>query len=67
MTFETFQAKINSIIAKAGGNLQVLFSHDLGQEKYYAKISDGTTITGHPSGHKVTVRYGSGHQMMAAI
>ena len=25
------------------------------------------TITGCPSGRKVTVRYGSGHQMMAAI
>jgi hypothetical protein len=67
MTFETFKAKINMLIAKADGDLRVWFSHDLEQEKYYAKISDGTTITGRPGGKKITVRYGSGHQMMAAV
>lgn len=67
MTFEMFKTKINGIITRAGGNLNVWFSHDKAKGKYYARFSDGTTITGHPSGCKITVRYGSGHQMMAAI
>lgn len=67
MTFEMFKTKINGIITRAGGNLNVWFSHDETIGKFYARFSDGTVITGHPSGRKVTVRYGSGHQMMAAI
>lgn len=67
MSFEVFKTKVNAIIARADTNLTVWFSQNKAQGKYYARFSDGTTITGHPSGHKITVRYGSGHQMMAAI
>lgn len=67
MSFSTFRNKVNSILSRTNTNLMVWFSHDTEQGKYFAKFSDGTTIIGHPSGKKVTVRYGSGHQMMAAI
>lgn len=67
MTFKVFKDKIDAIIAKTADNITVFYSYDKAHGKYYARFSDGTVITGHPSGHKVTVRYGSGHQMMAAI
>ena len=67
MTFKEFKNKINGIIARSEENIAVWFSYDKSIRKYYARFSDGTIITGHPSGNKITVRYGSGHQMMAAI
>lgn len=67
MSFKDFKSKINSIIAASQENVNVWYSYDKTIGKYCARLSDGTIITGHPSGRKITVRYGSGHQMMAAI
>lgn len=67
MTFKVFKDKIDAIIAKTADNITVFYSHNKAIGKFYARFSDGTVITGCPSGRKVTVRYGSGHQMMAVI
>lgn len=67
MTYEDFIAKIFALIAKAGGNINARFSNDLERGLYRCSCSDGTVITGHPSGLRVTIRYGSGHQMMATL
>lgn len=65
MSYETFQAKVRAL-AKAAG-IKVDFHHDTEKGKYYGNCADGTTIIGNPISLKVTVRYGSGHQMMATI
>ncbi len=67
MTFARFKAVIGGFIAKAGISMDVRFSHDIERGRFSARFSDGTIITGHPSGRKITVRYGSGHQMMIAV
>lgn len=67
MTFKVFKEKIDSIIAKAADNITVFYNYDKMVGKFYARLSDGAVITGCPSSRKITVRYGSGHQMMVAI
>lgn len=67
MSYEVFKRKVNALIAKAGGNIRVRFSNDNDKGRFFANCSDGTTIIGNPDSLKVTVRFGSGHQSMAAI
>lgn len=67
MSYEVFRRKVNALIAKAGGNINVRFSTDSEKGKHYARCSDGTTIIGNELCHKVSVRWGSGHLSMAAI
>ena len=66
MSYEVFQRKVNALVAKVGG-IDVDFKNDTEHGRFFANCSDGTTIIARPSSLKVTVRYGSGHQMMAAI
>jgi len=67
MTFEGFEAKVNALIKRAGNGIEVRFSRDTESGRYFAHCSDGTTIIGHSAALRVTVRFGSGHQAMAAI
>lgn len=67
MSYEVFQRRVNALINRAGGGIKVRFNNDIDKGKFFANCSDGTTIIGCPSSIKVTVRYGSGHQAMAAI
>lgn len=67
MSYAVFRRKVNALIARAGGGISVRFHHDTEKGKFFANCSDGTTIIGNPACLKVTVRYGSGHQMMAVI
>lgn len=66
MGYESFKRKVNALIAKVGG-ISVNFHNDTENGRFFANCSDGTTIIGRPSSHKVTVRYGSGHQMMTDL
>ena len=66
MTYKEFQSKVNAIIGKTGGGIPVRFFNDTEKGSYTARCGD-ITIIGRPSGFKVTVRFGSGHQAMAAI
>ena len=65
MSYEVFQSKVNSMIAKAGGKIRVRFSIDEG--RFIARCSDGTTITTNASCPRVKVRWGSGHVAYATI
>ena len=65
MSYETFKTKVLAL-AKAT-RTKVNFHHDTEKGKFYANCSDVTTIIGNPISLRVTVRYGSGHQMMATI
>lgn len=67
MSYEVFRRKVNALINRVGGNISVRFHNDAEKGRFFANCSDGTTIIGNPSSLKVTVRYGSGHQAMAAI
>lgn len=67
MSYDVFRRKVNALISRAGGGISVRFYNDAEEGKFFANCSDGTTIIGNPTSLKVTVRYGSGHQMMAAI
>lgn len=67
MSYEVFRRKVNALIRKAGGGIDVRFSTDLEKGKHYADCSDGTMIIGNEVCHKVSVRWGSGHQSIAAI
>ena len=67
MSYDVFRRKVNALISRAGGGISVRFHNDAEKGKFFANCSYGTTIIGNPSSLKVTVRYGSGHQMMAAI
>lgn len=67
MSYEIFQLKVNALIDRAGGGIRVHYNNDMDKGVYFAKCSDGTTISGNALSLKVTVRYGSGHQAMAAI
>lgn len=69
MSYEVFRRKVNALIDRANGKstdgISVDFSTESG--KHTARCSDGTTIIGNESGSRVTVRWGSGHQSIAAI
>lgn len=67
MSYEVFRRRVNALVSRAGGDIRVRFSNDTDKGRFFANCSDGTTIIGCPSSLKVTVRYGSGHQSMAAI
>lgn len=67
MSYEVLRRKVNALIAKAGGGIDVRFSTNPEQGKHYARCSDGTTIIANESCHKVSVRWGSGHLSMATV
>ena len=67
MSFEVFKNKVKALIASAGGDIDVRFSTDDEKGRHYAKCSDGIVIIGNSKNLKITVRWGSGHQSMAAI
>ena len=67
MSYEVFQRKVNAFIAKAGGKISASYKHDAENGRFFANLSDGTTIIGRPSGLKLTVRWASGHQSMIAV
>ena len=63
MSYEHFKARINQLVAKAGGGITVRFNH-ADDGRHFANCSDGTVIIGNSRSLKLTVRYGSGHQAM---
>lgn len=65
MPYEVFKSRVNQLIERAGGNLNVSFSHHDG--KHYARVSDGTLIVGNASALSVRVKWGSGHTANAII
>lgn len=72
MSYEAFKARVNALIERAGGGIQVRFSKDSEKGKHYANFPDsstnGTVIIGSESCLKVTVRWnGRNHQSMASI
>lgn len=68
MSYEAFKAKVNALIKRAGGDIEVRFFNDFEKGKHYANCSDGTVIIGSISCTKVTVRWnGKNHQSMAGI
>lgn len=67
MGYEVFRRRVNALIERAGGGIDVDFYEDTDKGRFLANCSDGTTIVGIPSSLKVTVKFGSGHQAMAAI
>lgn len=67
MSYEVFQRKVNALIVKAGGGINVRFSTDSDKGKHYANCSDGTTIIGSDSCLRVSVKWGSGHRSITEI
>ena len=67
MSYEVFKCRVNALINRSGGGISVRFNKDADKGRFFANCSDGTTIIGHETSLKVTVRYGSGHQSMATI
>lgn len=66
MTFNSFKSAVQRFMVEAGiPNSYVTFYCNDG--KHIAKFKTGEVITGNSISKKITVRYGSGHQMMAAI
>ncbi len=67
MTYEAFKSGILNIVRKSGEETHVRFRNDKERGRYAAYCSNGVKIFGNSSSLKITVRYGSGHQMMTAI
>lgn len=68
MSYEVFQQRVNQLVNRLkGAKPTVNFRHDAERGKHYANFSDGTTIVGNTVAKKVMVRWGSGHQSIAAI
>ena len=68
MSYEVFQQRVNSLVNRMKGvKPKVNFRHDAECGKHYANFSDGTIIVGNTVAKKVMVRWGSGHQSIAAI
>lgn len=67
MSYEVFRRKVNALVVRAGGGITVRFHNDTEKGRFFANCSDGTTIIGNPASLKVSVRFGSGHQAVAAI
>lgn len=65
MSFEAFKARVKRILSKV--NMSAIFTQDEYNGKYIAICNDGTQIIGNSVSMKVTVKFGSGHQAMAAI
>lgn len=64
MSFEVFKSNVRKLISKVDESMPVSFWVE--EDKYFA-AADGITIIGRVGSLKVTVRYGSGHQMMAVL
>lgn len=64
MSYEVFKQNVNRLIEKAG--IKEVFYRESEDGRYFAD-ADGVTIIGRKGSLKVTVRYGSGHQMMAVL
>lgn len=64
MSYEVFNQNVNRLIEKAG--IKEVFYRESEDGRYFAD-ADGVTIIGRKGSLKVTVRYGSGHQMMAVL
>lgn len=67
MSYEAFKAKVSALIARAGGEIEVDFSQEPEDGKFYAECSDGVTIVGNRSSIMVSVHWGADHYSMAAI
>lgn len=68
MSYEVFQRRVNRLVSGIkGAKPTVNFYHDAERGKHYANFSDGTTIIGNTVAKNVMVRWGSGHQSIAAI
>lgn len=68
MSYEVFRRKVNALIKRAGGGINVRFSRDIDHGRHYARCSEGTVIIGSEAGNRVTVRWNGGsHQSMAEI
>lgn len=67
MSYEVFKRKVNALIVKAGGDIDVRFSTDSDKGRHCANCSDGTTIVGSDSCLRVSVKWGSGHRSLAEI
>ena len=65
MSYEVFQFQVKKLIAKTGERIPVHFSKS--EDGRYFADADGITIIGRSGSLKVTVRYGSGHQMMTVL
>lgn len=63
MSYELFCSKVTNLVEKLG--LTVSFSE--GEGKHYARVSDGTQITGNSTSARVEIRWGSGHKALASI
>lgn len=66
MSYEVFRRKVNALANRVGMR-SVRFNNDTEKGKYFANFPDGTTIIGNSASLRVTVKFGSGHQAMAAI
>ena len=66
MTYERFCEKITALLQRVGG-ISAEFVNDTEAGKYLARCSDGTMLIGNSTSLKLTIRYGTGHQMMAEI
>lgn len=66
MNYEVFKDKVNALIERAGGGIDVGFRHEDG--KHIAKCSDGTVIVGNSVSLQVAVNWnGKAHTAMAVI
>lgn len=65
MSYEVFQTRVKCLLSRV--NMTALFTQDEYNGKYIAICDDGTQIIGNSVSMKVTVKFGSGHQAMAAI
>ena len=64
MSYEVFKKQVRKLISKVDEGMPVNFWTEEG--RYFAS-ADGITIIGRSGSLKVTVRYGSGHQMMTVL
>lgn len=67
MSYESFKAKVQTLLGRIGQRSSVQFSKDEEKGKYFAKCSDDVMIIGHSGSLKVTVKWGAGHTAMATI
>lgn len=68
MSYEVFKAKVNALVERAGGGINVRFFRDEENGRHFANCSDGTTIIGNEACLKVQVRWnGKNHQSIVAI
>jgi len=68
MSYEVFKDKVNALIGRAGGNIDVRFSRDEQKGKHFANCSDGTVFIGNESCLRVAVRWnGKNHEAFASI